>query len=340
MLPSLDNNQNTCPGCGTHLLINQAATGTRIGQHYINVSAFTSVTLSRHYWKLSYLIQCFNSASHPDSKQYWFFFPPRATPSLPASQTIQIPSATIVSCPLLPSQAKQYCPAGSCHSSCIHKNCMCCLHCVENGGCAYKTHNMTALSDCQKGKQHAPEPVPWLISDNTNHISSPDGVIYSHTPDDHDNSQSQFINGILQDFSGPMVQYQAKCGEEQEQCDHEQRELDTALELSLSLVPVSIELDQMMADKEAELQHAMHLSLSPNINISGAPTNAAASSSISQPTSFICSSSVSNSHCQCCLKETECTNEDYTPNVWLMDVLICWQHLNVEHSHLSMLRRL
>ena len=38
MLPSLDNNQNTCPGCGTHLLIKQAATGTRTGQHYINVT--------------------------------------------------------------------------------------------------------------------------------------------------------------------------------------------------------------------------------------------------------------------------------------------------------------
>jgi hypothetical protein len=88
-----------------------------------------------------------------------------------------------------------------------------------------------------------------------------------------------------------MVWYQAKCCEEQEQHDHEQRELDTALGLSLSPVPVSVELDQMMADEEAELHHTMHLSLSPNIDILGAPTNAAASSFIA-PRSRIPAASV------------------------------------------------
>jgi len=50
-----------------------------------------------------------------------------------------------------------------------------------------------------------------------------------------------------------MVQYQAKCHEEQEQHDLKQGELDTALGLSLSPVPVYIELDQMMAEEEADL---------------------------------------------------------------------------------------
>jgi hypothetical protein len=165
---------------------------------------------------------------------------------------------------------------------------MCRLHCVNNGGCSYKTHNTKALSDRQKGKQRAQESYPHTFDENT-------AITYSQAQGEN---ESLYIDRIIEDFGGPIVRYQAKCREEEEQRDREQRELDAALGLSLSPLPLSVELDQMIAQDDEELQHALCLSesLPPDAGASEGPTqldrpptpgaDVVASSSNSQATTF------------------------------------------------------